>query len=345
MAASVFGPYAQTWVSQRRSSKGAPLRPKTRAEYKRQLEHGLASFKDDPIASITPARVRQWHSDRAKLAPTAAGAEARLLRAILNTALLDKVITENPVPSALTRTQTGKAHRPPTMDELGVIIDVIERKFRLAVLLAAYGTARISEWRALERRDLIPSETEVSLADGTTGIVKRYLLSIDRQAQYITGEGWMVGDPKSAEGIRIVPLPTWMTAEIDAHLNRYVSADPEALLFAPVGHSEFLHDRQFTDAWNPAREAAGVRVAAEQDEDGHPIAWSNIVREHDLRGFAGTLHAQSGATLRETMAVLGHSTTAAAMKYQHAADDRLREIADRLPMPPSGASNKAAETP
>ena len=54
------------------------------------------------------------------------------------------------------------------------------------------------------------------------------------------------------------------------------------------------------------------------------------VRFHDLRHTAGTLATQNGATLKEVMSRLGHSTTAAAIRYQRAADERDREVADRL---------------
>jgi integrase len=43
------------------------------------------------------------------------------------------------------------------------------------------------------------------------------------------------------------------------------------------------------------------------------------VHFHDLRHTAGTLSAQAGATLKELMARIGHSTPRAAMRYQHAA--------------------------
>ena len=42
------------------------------------------------------------------------------------------------------------------------------------------------------------------------------------------------------------------------------------------------------------------------------------------------LAAATGATLAELMERLGHSTPAAAMKYQHAAQGRGREIAALL---------------
>jgi integrase len=42
------------------------------------------------------------------------------------------------------------------------------------------------------------------------------------------------------------------------------------------------------------------------------------------------LAAQQGATLKELMARLGHSTPAAAMVYQHAAAQRDKAIAAKL---------------
>ncbi|HEY5221664.1 MAG TPA: tyrosine-type recombinase/integrase [Microbacteriaceae bacterium] len=61
---------------------------------------------------------------------------------------------------------------------------------------------------------------------------------------------------------------------------------------------------------------------------------------HDLRhsGRGHTLAAQSGATIRELMSRAGHSTSSAAMKYQHAAEERGRIIADGM----SAAMKKGA---
>jgi integrase len=42
------------------------------------------------------------------------------------------------------------------------------------------------------------------------------------------------------------------------------------------------------------------------------------------------LAAESGASTRELMHRMGHSTMAAALRYQHATDERARQIADRL---------------
>jgi integrase len=66
--------------------------------------------------------------------------------------------------------------------------------------------------------------------------------------------------------------------------------------------------------WYKARKAAG------RDD----------LRWHDLRHSGAVLAAATGASLAELMARLGHSTPQAAMRYQHAAQGRDREIAALL---------------
>ncbi|WP_407665166.1 site-specific integrase [Microcella humidisoli] len=248
---------------------------------------------------------------------TSAAREAALLRAILSTAVEDGIIERNPVDSKLSRSTSRRSHRPPTLAELAVLVEEVGAfapQLELAVLLAAYGGLRISEWRALRRRDIS--------FDGD-----RATIYISRQAQWIPGEGWTVGPPKSAEGVRAVPLPSSLTAQVRSHLSAHVGPFPESLLFEPAGRSTFLHDSQFNLHWNRAREVAGVRIM----EGGR---WVSAVREHDLRHFHLSFYAASGATLAELKARAGHSTTQAAMVYQHAVVDRGAELADAMPSLP-----------
>uniref|UniRef100_UPI001915E329 tyrosine-type recombinase/integrase n=1 Tax=Mycobacterium intracellulare TaxID=1767 RepID=UPI001915E329 len=85
------------------------------------------------------------------------------------------------------------------------------------------------------------------------------------------------------------------------------------LLF-PAAHGGYLAPatlyRQFYKA----------RAAADRDD----------LRWHDLRHSGAVFAAHAGATLAELMARLGHSTQAAAMRYQHAAQGRDRQIAKLL---------------
>jgi integrase len=94
------------------------------------------------------------------------------------------------------------------------------------------------------------------------------------------------------------------------------------------------------------------------DEKGHPIRMAafyaewrracqavglpDTVKLHDLRHAAGTLAAHTGATTKELMSRMGHSSPAAALRYQHAAERRDVEIADGLDTAIRGA--KARKT-
>jgi len=60
------------------------------------------------------------------------------------------------------------------------------------------------------------------------------------------------------------------------------------------------------------------------------------LRFHDLRHTGATMAAQAGATMRELMDRLGHSTPQAALIYQHAAADRQFELAARLSLMAEG---------
>ncbi|MGW2216194.1 tyrosine-type recombinase/integrase [Nonomuraea sp. NPDC001684] len=48
---------------------------------------------------------------------------------------------------------------------------------------------------------------------------------------------------------------------------------------------------------------------------------------HDLRHTGNTLATSAGASMRELMARMGHSSTRAALIYQHSTDERQREVA------------------
>jgi integrase len=64
-----------------------------------------------------------------------------------------------------------------------------------------------------------------------------------------------------------------------------------------------------------------------------------------LRHTGATLAAATGATTKELMRRLGHSSPAAALVYQHAADDRDGEIARALDATLSAASGSLSEAP
>ena len=108
-------------------------------------------------------------------------------------------------------------------------------------------------------------------------------------------------------------LPDQGIDAVDDHLRVRGASDPAANLFArPDGSA--LRAHHVHSAWQTARRRVGLPEA----------------HLHDLRHAGLTLAAQSGATLAEVMRRAGHSSTRAAMIYQHAADRRDAEVANRL---------------
>ncbi|WP_398698521.1 tyrosine-type recombinase/integrase [Streptomyces cellostaticus] len=97
------------------------------------------------------------------------------------------------------------------------------------------------------------------------------------------------------------------------HLDAYAGSGRDGHVFlGPKGGR--LRRSNFRDDWIKARTKAGITAD---------------VHFHDLRHTGNTL-AASGASLRELMTRMGHSTPRAALIYQHMVNGRDREIADRL---------------
>lgn len=122
-----------------------------------------------------------------------------------------------------------------------------------------------------------------------------------------------IGPPKSEAGKRIVSVPALLLPDLRAHLEKYVAEGPNGLVFiGPKGAQ--LRRANFSRIWRKATEKARI----------------TSIHFHDLRHTGNTFAAQSGATLRELMDRMGHSTTRAALIYQHTVAKRDRVIADKL---------------
>lgn len=121
------------------------------------------------------------------------------------------------------------------------------------------------------------------------------------------------GPPKSAAGVRNVSFPDFLVGDVRWHLERFAEAGPTGHLF--VGErGALLRRTTLTKTWEGARTAAGLPG----------------VHFHDLRHTGNALAAATGANLAELMARMGHSSTRAAIIYQHATSDRDKVIADAL---------------
>ncbi|HUG84020.1 MAG TPA: tyrosine-type recombinase/integrase, partial [Euzebya sp.] len=97
------------------------------------------------------------------------------------------------------------------------------------------------------------------------------------------------------------------------HLDVYAEPGPDGLVF--VGEQGAPLDRSH---WN--RRWRKARASINRPD----------LRFHDLRHTGNTLAAASGASLKQLMARMGHSSIRAALIYQHASEDADQAIADAL---------------
>ncbi len=130
---------------------------------------------------------------------------------------------------------------------------------------------------------------------------------------HLRGGTMILGPPKTAAGHRRVVIPPHIVVEVEAHLEAWVGADPEDLMFTTRA-GEKLRPYMVQRAWEAARKAVGVEH----------------LRFHDLRHTGNTLAAATGASTKELMARMGHASPQAALIYQHATEDRDRAIAEAL---------------
>jgi integrase len=247
---------------------------------------------------LTPAVVRDWYS-MLDVGKSRQRAHAyALLRTICTTAVGDELLSANPcrIRGAGQAKRAGETE-PATLDELAVIVSEMPARLQLMVLLAAWCAMRYGELAELRRSDL------------AKGVVR-----VRRAVVWVDGAA-IVEDPKSEAGKRDVTIPPHVMPAVTAHLAAMNAGESNALLFpATTDPTRHLHAPRVFVYFNRAR-----RAAARPD-----------LRFHDLRHTGAVFATRAGASLAEVMARLGHSTTNAAMRYQHAANGRDAEIADSL---------------
>lgn len=307
--AAVFGEYADHWVETRHNKKGQPLKRRSKADYRRLLKSKIKPhFAELELKNITKESVDVWYRTMSKT-PSEQAAAYSLFRTILGTAVEEERIAINPC-----RIQgAGKApikHKVEmvTLDELAIIHNTMPPPYRLTVKIGMWCTLRIGEILELRRRDIRIRRTTAE--DGTETVVG--ILRVGRSVQHIEGEA-VIDTPKTDAGSRDVHIPPDLIPDFEEHLKDYAQPGRDGLLF-PSGRGNPLHHRTFGNWWNKARIAAG----------------RPDLHFHDLRHTGATLAAQLGATLRELMDRLGHTTPKAALVYQHTASSRDQLLAERL---------------
>jgi integrase len=311
-----FAALAASWLERRTASSS--LRPSTLADYEAMLRLRIVpQFGHRPVSQITPSEIADWVATMGatKMNAGTIRNHLRLLRALLDRAVRDRLIPSNPAAS-LHRDEKpsyspAKRHflTAPEVERLALAVADLAplSNFDLLVRFAARTGLRASECCALTWAD-------VDLAKG--------LVSVTKGMRRVHATNYS-GAPKSAAGIRTVPMGAALTQVMKEHaaalpthprfnptLPVFYSGEPDRPV--PYRHSADFYLR----FWKSAVKIAGLPPA---------------LRFHDLRHTCASLLIHAGAPIESVSAQLGHSSPAITWQvYAHLYDDERTKRASLI---------------
>lgn len=298
----VFSNFAEACITNRMRRPVKPLRPSTAANYRKQLRlELLPTFGSKRIDRITEDDVNAWHAaSSAKGHPTQTANAYLFLSSVMSEAVQAGLISVNPcrVPGAKGKPVPRHEAETLTIPELREYLDAVPQMYRLPLMLAALCGLRSGEVRGLRLRDVDLASGRITVAQAVSRIDGQYL----------------IGKPKSRAALRTVYAPELLRQALAEYVSHRRANSRETLLFTARDGVSPLHSTVLREAHLKGREAIN----------------RPSLTVHDLRKTSATLAAQQGATVKEIMAMLGHTTPTVAMIYQSAAERRMQEIATRL---------------
>lgn len=314
--AITFDEFTREWID-KRLVRGRPLKDRSKEHYLDIHERWFAPFHDLPLTAITTADVERWFHSRPD-APTMRTHAYSLLKAIFRTAVARKLVKESPVSvEGATSRAVPKEINLLTVAQVQQLADAMRPQHRLMVLLAAWCSLRFGELTGLRRRDVYLSD---DLTEGT--------ITVEQAAVTVRGER-LLTTPKSLAGHRTIYLPPHLIEDVRRHLATYSGSDPDALVFPGTDGRPLTPGQVYGHAPRFDRRGWQTHPGNGFYKARHQIGRPDF-RFHDLRHFAATMAAISGATTKELMQFAGHSDIHVAMRYQEAVNERKKDLAKRM---------------
>ena len=266
------------------------LRPSTRARDEAAFHNHIAPvFGSMPLARVDRTSLREWVAklsdpEGSDLAPATVTKAVQVFNKTMRAAFDDRLLATNPVERLPLPRIVREEMRFLNADELWMLADTIDGRYRPFVLLAGYSDLRFGEllglrWQRVDllRRKVVVAETLVDLAGQIS-----------------------FGPPKTQAAVRTVGIPSFV-AEAMATIPDG-PAGPEQLVFqSPDGHANRpgLFRRRF---WTPAVATAGLTP----------------LRIHDLRHTAVSLWIAAGAHPKQVAVRAGHTSVSVVLdRYGH----------------------------
>lgn len=211
-----FGEYAKLVLDSDRRLADA-----TRENYERNLRLHLAPLAQVPIEHVDATKVRALFGRMAEAGatPSVLDGTHKTLSKICAVAMEDGILTRNPAKAVRVPKPEPRKVRPLTPQQVSAVADAVPGRWRMTVLLAAWGGLRIGEVGGLHRDDI----------DWDRGAVH-----VQRSASH-TG----LKETKTKSSNRVVTLPAWVMTELKKHVLEYAS--PEGWLFLTQYGNHITH--------------------------------------------------------------------------------------------------------
>jgi integrase len=286
--------YAKVWLSHR-----PDLAVRTRELYAHLFNLYInPELGHISLNKLAPSKVREWNAELARRIPSSAAKSYRLLSTMMRTAVEDGRISKSPCVIRGASVEHAPERPIATPAEVERLAKAMPAHMQLLVMLACWCQLRRGELLGLRRAD-------VDLEEGT--------LKVERSRTFARNGTAIEKRPKTSAGLREIAIPPTLLPLIQSHLDRF-SEDGEFGLVFVGERGAPLTAGVLQKAWSISR-----------DKVGRPD-----LHFHDLRHSGLTFAAEAGATTAELMHRAGHSSSSAALRYQHATQERDRALASLL---------------
>ncbi|RIV30866.1 tyrosine-type recombinase/integrase [Micromonospora radicis] len=321
---TTFFDYAERWRLSRQIGQAL--------DYQRHIEsrlrhHHYPHFGDRPIRAITVTDVLEWVARllQNEVAQSSVKTYFDLLNNVMNSAMADKVIPDNPCKSirlfAILRGFSRAPKWVPTDDDVLALVDVVPDEFLAAIWAGAGEGLRLGEVLGLEdsARCIDPDRQELHV--------------VQQLRFHKAGYGGFYLAPPKAGSVGDVDLDDHVASVFAEHVRKYppvlvelpdVTAgtpdpgkDPKRRLVPLLFTDEKgrpIHDQRWSDMWQTWRKAAG---------------WPGEGTFHSLRHYFATRLITSGADPTDVQNALRHSSLRITLEtYVHwwPKKDRRRNI-------------------
>jgi integrase len=258
------------------------------------------------IGDITKDDVQQWVNElvASGLAPATVQKLHQLLARVLQDAVDARLMASTPC--VRIKLPKGQSFKPNFLEpqEVELLSNCIDERFRVWVLLAAYSGLRAGELFGLRRSSL-------NLLGGKVE-VRQTLVDVNGTLEW--------HEPKTTAGVRDVPLPRFLVDEL---LEQTAGLGPDDLVFeAPYGGPIRLGNFR-RRVWAPAIADAGLEP----------------LRIHDLRHTAVAFWIAAGASPKEIAVRAGHRSVVTVLdRYGHLLETGEDHVSNALDEMARGAA-------